>query len=136
MRLETIEELAKYHNLNLGVGNRDELLEKTKIKEPMKDLEAVLGAFWTTQKVLCSYEDFKDIYLYAYKQGLKGCTTFRFNPEAFQGVLDNAESALLLRGDQADYFRECGGCVFRWCEVVGITICPGLYGIRETAGFR
>ena len=35
-----------------------------------------------------AYEDFKDIYLYAYrKRGLKGCTTFRFNPEAFQGVL-------------------------------------------------
>lgn len=33
------------------------------------------------------YEDFKDIYTYAYDQGLKGCTTFRFNPEAFQGVL-------------------------------------------------
>ncbi len=33
------------------------------------------------------FEDFKDIYLYAYQQGLKGCTTFRFNPEAFQGVL-------------------------------------------------
>ena len=33
------------------------------------------------------YEDFKEIYLYAYEQGLKGCTTFRFNPEAFQGVL-------------------------------------------------
>ncbi len=33
------------------------------------------------------YGDFKDIYLYAYRQGLKGCTTFRFNPEAFQGVL-------------------------------------------------
>ena len=33
------------------------------------------------------YEDFKDIYLYAHEQGLKGCTTFRFNPEAFQGVL-------------------------------------------------
>ncbi len=33
------------------------------------------------------FEDFKDIYLYAYHQGLKGCTTFRFNPEAFQGVL-------------------------------------------------
>jgi ribonucleoside-diphosphate reductase alpha chain len=33
------------------------------------------------------YEDFKDVYLYAYEQGLKGCTTFRFNPEAFQGVL-------------------------------------------------
>jgi len=34
-----------------------------------------------------AYEDFKDIYMYAYEQGLKGCTTFRFNPEAFQGVL-------------------------------------------------
>lgn len=33
------------------------------------------------------FEDFKDIYLYAHSQGLKGCTTFRFNPEAFQGVL-------------------------------------------------
>ena len=34
-----------------------------------------------------AYQDFKDIYLYAYDKGLKGCTTFRFNPEAFQGVL-------------------------------------------------
>jgi ribonucleoside-diphosphate reductase alpha chain len=33
------------------------------------------------------YEDFKDIYMYAFDSGLKGCTTFRFNPEAFQGVL-------------------------------------------------
>ena len=33
------------------------------------------------------FDDFKDIYVYAYEKGLKGCTTFRFNPEAFQGVL-------------------------------------------------
>ena len=33
------------------------------------------------------YEDFKDIYLYAFERNLKGCTTFRFNPSAFQGVL-------------------------------------------------
>ncbi len=33
------------------------------------------------------FEDFKDIYKYAFHKGLKGCTTFRFNPEAFQGVL-------------------------------------------------
>ncbi len=33
------------------------------------------------------YEDFKNIYLYAYKKGLKGCATFRFNPEVHQGVL-------------------------------------------------
>jgi ribonucleoside-diphosphate reductase alpha chain len=37
------------------------------------------------------YEDFKDIYLYAHAEGLKGCTTFRFNPEAFQGVLVKEE---------------------------------------------
>lgn len=34
-----------------------------------------------------AYQDFKDIYHYAYDKGLKGCTTFRFNPEVFQGVL-------------------------------------------------
>ena len=33
------------------------------------------------------FDRFKDIYLYAHEKGLKGCTTFRFNPEAFQGVL-------------------------------------------------
>lgn len=33
------------------------------------------------------FEDFKSLYLMAYNAGLKGCTTFRFNPEAFQGVL-------------------------------------------------
>jgi ribonucleoside-diphosphate reductase alpha chain len=33
------------------------------------------------------YEDFKNIYTYAHSKGLKGCTTFRFNAEAFQGVL-------------------------------------------------
>ena len=34
-----------------------------------------------------AFQDFKDVYLYAHEKGLKGCTTFRFNPQAFQGVL-------------------------------------------------
>ena len=34
-----------------------------------------------------AFEQFKNIYMQAYDQGLKGCTTFRFNPENFQGVL-------------------------------------------------
>ena len=34
-----------------------------------------------------AFEDFQDIYQYAWEKGLKGCTTFRFNPEVFQGVL-------------------------------------------------
>ena len=33
------------------------------------------------------FEQFKDIYLYACEKQLKGCTTFRFNPERFQGVM-------------------------------------------------
>lgn len=33
------------------------------------------------------FDKFQDVYMYAYEMGLKGCTTFRFNPEAFQGVL-------------------------------------------------
>ena len=33
------------------------------------------------------FKKFEDIYEYAYDMGLKGCTTFRFNPEVFQGVL-------------------------------------------------
>jgi ribonucleoside-diphosphate reductase alpha chain len=37
------------------------------------------------------FDDFKGIYTYAYHNGLKGCTTFRFNPEAFQGVLVKGE---------------------------------------------
>ncbi len=37
------------------------------------------------------YEDFKNIYTYAHSKGLKGCTTFRFNPEVFQGVLVKEE---------------------------------------------
>lgn len=34
-----------------------------------------------------NFDEFKDIYLYAHEKGLKGCTTFRFNPDVFQGVL-------------------------------------------------
>lgn len=33
------------------------------------------------------YERFQNLYTLAYNKRLKGCTTFRFNPEAFQGVL-------------------------------------------------
>ena len=37
------------------------------------------------------FENFQNIYMKAVDLGLKGCTTFRFNPEAFQGVLVNKE---------------------------------------------
>jgi ribonucleoside-diphosphate reductase alpha chain len=44
-----------------------------------------------TVQTSCRFKDFEDIYLYAHEKGLKGCTTFRFNPEAFQGVLVKEE---------------------------------------------
>ena len=67
------------------------------------------------------FEKFKDIYLYAHSQGLKGCTTFRYNPEVFQGVLVKSDdlkntfyvfkledgSEVKLRGDeQVEYDGE------------------------------
>jgi ribonucleoside-diphosphate reductase alpha chain len=33
------------------------------------------------------FDAFQGLYLYAARKGLKGCTTFRYNPAAFQGVL-------------------------------------------------
>jgi ribonucleoside-diphosphate reductase alpha chain len=52
------------------------------------------------------FEDFKDIYMYAYDKGLKGCTTFRYNPENFGGVLvsesdlNKTEYVFMLEGGE------------------------------------
>ena len=54
------------------------------------------------------FEDFKDIYMYAYDQGLKGCTTFRFNPENFQGVLVKEQD---LENTQYEFTLEDGSVV-------------------------
>ncbi|HDZ54871.1 MAG TPA: adenosylcobalamin-dependent ribonucleoside-diphosphate reductase [Pseudomonas xinjiangensis] len=59
------------------------------------------------------YEDFKDIYRYAFEKGLKGCTTFRFNPEAFQGVLvkeqDLANTTYRFKLDDGTFIEAKGG---------------------------
>ena len=34
-----------------------------------------------------AFQAFSELYELAFRHGLKGCTTFRYNPEAFQGVL-------------------------------------------------
>ena len=67
------------------------------------------------------FEKFQDIYMYAWKKGLKGCTVFRFNPEAFQGVLvrdsdlenttyrfalENGETVEVKGGDEVEYDGE------------------------------
>lgn len=52
-----------------------------------------------------SFDEFKGIYMYAYDMGLKGCTTFRFNPEAFQGVLVKEQD---LKGTSYKFTSESG----------------------------
>ncbi|EPJ46005.1 MAG: ribonucleoside-diphosphate reductase [Osedax symbiont Rs1] len=54
------------------------------------------------------FDEFKDIYQYAYQQGLKGCTTFRFNPEVFQGVLVTEQN---LANTQYQFTLEDGSVV-------------------------
>ncbi|WCH26448.1 adenosylcobalamin-dependent ribonucleoside-diphosphate reductase [Aeromonas salmonicida] len=55
------------------------------------------------------FEQFKDIYMYASDSGLKGCTTFRFNPEAFQGVLVKEKD---LENTQYEFTLEDGSVIY------------------------
>lgn len=61
------------------------------------------------------YEEFKEVYMYAYDKGLKGCTTFRFNPAAFQGVLVKEDD---LKNTMYIFTSEDGTTI----EVAGDTI--------------
>lgn len=63
-----------------------------------------------------SFERFKDIYTLAYKSGLKGCSTFRFNPDRFQGVLVKESD---LKNTVYRFYLDSGDSVeFRGDEVV------------------
>ena len=103
VRFETIRDLAKHHAIDLGLRSAAELWHKTKIKQPLNNLEDVLNAFWTTQKVLCSYDAIKQITYEnvedAFYDGVR-LLELRFAPvfmafgkklgydEIFEGVLD------------------------------------------------
>ena len=93
-------ELLAYRELvNPGAEARDDLPDYFVSSSDVKPREHVdvqaAAQHWVDSSISKTvnvptdfpYEDFKDIYLYAMEKGLKGCTTFRFNPEAFQGVL-------------------------------------------------
>lgn len=57
--------------------------------------EYIIHGFISHNTINCptdiKLEDFKTIYINAYDKGLKGVTCFRFNPEAFQGVIVREE---------------------------------------------
>lgn len=57
------------------------------------------------------FEDFKNVYIDGWKKGLKGITTFRFNPDVFSGVLvqkedlDNTTYTFTLEDGQEVIFK-------------------------------
>ena len=65
-----------------------------------------------------SFDEFKDVYLYAHEKGLKGCTTFRYNPEAFSGVLvkvDDLEATVYeFTTETGEKFRAKGNDVITY----------------------
>lgn len=88
-------ELLLYKHLT-GIDEAPESFSTTDNVSPKAHVDIQAAAqYWCDSSISktinvptdTKFEDFKDIYMYAYDQGLKGCTTFRFNPEALQGVL-------------------------------------------------
>ena len=99
-------ELLAYRNLvnpNAGPGETDSLPDNFVTADDITPIQHVdiqaAAQKWIDSSISKTanvptdypFSDFKDIYLHAFKKGLKGCTTFRFNPEAFQGVLVKEE---------------------------------------------
>jgi adenosine deaminase len=61
IRIGTVYELARKHNIDVKAATLAELDQKITIRKPMKNLEDVLHSFLTTQKVLVSYEGIKRV---------------------------------------------------------------------------
>ncbi|UCF97341.1 MAG: adenosine deaminase [Spirochaetaceae bacterium] len=61
IRLQTVADIVARYDLDLGVSNKEELIRKARISEPMKDLQAVIDSFATIRQVLCSYETIERI---------------------------------------------------------------------------
>ncbi|WP_018233716.1 adenosylcobalamin-dependent ribonucleoside-diphosphate reductase [Thioalkalivibrio thiocyanodenitrificans] len=90
----------------------------------------------------CAFDDFRELYREAHAAGLKGCTTYRLNPAAFQGVLLRPED---LAHSRYRFMLRDGRCVSlagdRWVRYGDQReLAANLYarlrerGIRETAG--
>ena len=103
VRFDTLLDIARKHNLDLGTKNPEELYRQSKILEPLKDLDTALKAFSTIQKVLCSYDAVKQIACENVEDAFRdGCVLaeLRFSPayiihgknmefdEVLEGVID------------------------------------------------
>jgi adenosine deaminase len=61
VRFDTILDIAKINNIDLGSTDRDLLWKQSKVLHPLKDLDSVLAVFATTQSALCNYEAIKRV---------------------------------------------------------------------------
>ncbi len=109
IRQETIAEISKRNNLDIDISNLADLKRRSTVIKPMQDLEAVLDAFETIQKVSCSYEAIKRIAFEnvedAYYDGIK-LIELRFSPafislrkeisndEIIEGVVDGVAEGM------------------------------------------
>jgi adenosine deaminase len=109
VRFQTILDLARRHGLDLGSSSEQELRERTQIRTPLRNLEAVIAGFAVTQKVLCCYEALRRV---AYENVEDACRDgvklleLRFAPcfiaagkdlgndEIIEGVLDGVTDGL------------------------------------------
>jgi adenosine deaminase len=101
IRLDTVLDLARRHRVDLG--DPKSLEQRLVIRTPMTSLESVLDSFWTTQKVLTSYEAIRRVAFEnvedAWREGIK-LIELRFAPvfiqrgkslgfdEIIEGVID------------------------------------------------
>jgi ribonucleoside-diphosphate reductase alpha chain len=86
----------------------------------------------------CPFEAFRDLYREAHALGLKGCTTYRLNPAAFQGVLLRPED---LAHSRYRFVLRDGGCLSlqgdRWVRYGDHReLAANLYGQLRERGIR
>jgi adenosine deaminase len=109
VRGDTILDIVKHHNLDVGVTNPEEIARRARVLEPMKDLASVLESFRIIQRVLCSYEAIRRVAFEnvedAWRDGVR-LVELRFAPtfiaqekeiawdEIVEGVIDGASRGM------------------------------------------
>ncbi len=89
-------------SIDMNTVNKNEtsllrIIEIKNSKNELYDIEVeethdyVINGIYSHNTINCpsdiSFEDFKDLYMYAWKKGCKGITTYRYNPEKVGSVL-------------------------------------------------
>jgi adenosine deaminase len=142
VRVQTIIDLVRHHNLDVGTRNPDEIARRARVLSPMKDLSSVLASFGMLQKVLCSYEAIRRVtYENVEDAWLDGVhlVELRFAPtfiayekeighdEIIEGVLDGASQGM-------DAYPIQVGLIGIAARSAGVE--PSRAGLRELIRYR